>query len=787
MNKNSNQSPAAPGECDQEQAAQTFTAVSLLYDEKTQRLNAVLTPTDTDPNLDYQSLQELIKDQGYASFQVPGPALENVLRKIRSGETGSIELAEKPDYTAIELVYNPETRLLSAELSATDEDPKVNWTSLQALISENHYETFQIQGAVLQDLLKRAANKERGSFPLGEKPEYTDVVLGYDENSRVLSAILTATDEDPKITLLSLQEIIQANGYESYLPKGTELQALHKRLINKERGIFPLGEKPQYTHLQLAIDEQSNFLNATLTATDDNPNITLKSLQEAISSKNFDTLFFEEDALKKLFEQIKNKQWGVFPIAERKDAEIIITLSDDEMMAFITTTEAYGGKVLTAAEIKAAISNVAVEPSFCDQVALKQALESSAVTDLKFAEGKAPVDGLDAQFKALVEEVIYHAPTIDEDSGKADQHEIQDFTIVDVGKPVMQRIPATAGTNGSNVLGLMLPAQLGDDKPFATETLGVIVDPNDKNRLIADAKGHPVIMPDGVRVDKTLKVNNVDLRTGNITLDGSLLVVGEVKADMEINVTGDVIVNGIIDGATVAAGNDITIGGGVIGRELKSSTAHPLAAILTSGGNIKARFASFATITAGKNVEVAEYITHCDVVAREKLLVGQAGGKGRLFGGKCHAEDGMIANIVGTDADVKTLVSVGIASELQNNCDKLTEKKATATTQVAQLTVVFKQYMEAHKKQALSKEKLAKAKTIRNTVTSLKESIEALDKDLAVIKSEIKSAKKSDIIVQKIIYPGVLITVNGVELPIRKQAKGGRFIRDGDGVRWINV
>jgi uncharacterized protein (DUF342 family) len=761
-----------------------FIAVALIFDQQSKWLNADLKITDIDPAIDYQSLQDLIRAEGYESFRVPPKALEDVIRKIRKGETGTVALVKKPEYTAINFSYDERTRKLSADLISADEDPKLSWASLQEFIRENNYESFQIQGKVLQDLLKRAANHERGSFVIGERPVYTQVQLRYDEDTRILSAVLSATDHDPKITLAVLQEWITAGGYDAYLSKDTVLEALHKRITNKERGSFPIGEKPQYTGLQLVFDQSTNVLNATLAATDEDPNISLQTLQEMIKNNHYDQLFFEPDALDKLFERIKKKERGIFPLAQCKDAEIFITVSDDEMCAFLTTTPAYGGKKLTQSSINAAIANAGIDAALCDQVALKKALESGAVTELKFAKGKEPVTGLNTRFEALVEEVIYHAPSIDKKSDKADLHEIQDFTVVKPGQPLMQRIPATAGINGQNVLGKVLMAQPGEDLPFSTLTDDVIIDPADSNKLIANAKGHPVIMKDGARIDKTLKVANVDIKTGNITLDGSLLVIGEVKTDMEIDVTGDVIVNDIVAGASIKAGNNIIIKGGIVGSPAKHSPQNSLMANLSAGGNIQARFASLASLTAGKNIEIAEYIAHSEVRAKEKVLLGQAGGKGCLIGGNCYAEEGVVINVAGTDAGVKTLISVGYASELQKNHDDLVDQKAVLNVQAVQLTAVFRQYMEQHKQQPLSPEKLNKAKVIKNTVTALKAEIAAIDNQITSLKTALKSVKTSDIIVKKEMYPNVEVTVNGKELLIRQQTKGGHFVVDGNDLKW---
>jgi uncharacterized protein (DUF342 family) len=583
LNKDNDNQEVSGEEDSQEQTSPSFIGVALSYDEKNKLLSAVLSHTDTDPVIDFTSLQELINDQGYESFQVPDPALENVLRKIGSGEIGSVELAEKPVYTMIDFVYNEETRILTAELVSTDENPQLSSATLQKTIQENNYDVFQITGKVLKDLLDRVSKKEQGSIILGKKPEYTQV--------------------------------------------------------------------------QLIFDEVENQLNAELTATDDNPKITLESIQAMVSLQKFETLFFEDGALGNLLGQVKSQKRAVFPLAQRKNAEAIITVSTDEMSAFITTTQAYGGKDLTVPVIKTAIQNADIELSFCDRAVLKQALENP-VTDLKFAEGKSPVDGIDTQFKALVEEFIYHAPTIDKKTGKSDPNKILDFTIVEPGDQLMQRSPATAGTNGSNVIGQVNPAQPGTDIPYAAGTKGVKVDSNDSSILVASEKGHPIIMTDGVEVDQTLKVDNVDVKTGNITLEGSLLVIGEVLAGMEVNITGDIYVGGIVSSATIIAGNDITVKGGVIGSEKgndeHSEETNHLVAKLTAGGNIKAKFVSLCVLKADHNIEVSEYIAHSEVHAKGKILIGQAGGKGSLFGGHCHASGGVVTNIVGTDAEVRT-------------------------------------------------------------------------------------------------------------------------------------
>lgn len=611
---------------------------------------------------------------------------------------------------------------------------------------------------------------------------FSTVAMSYDKKKDSLTATLNLTNTDPGINLSSLQEMVITQAPELYRVPDKTLNDLLRMTKNGETGKILLDKSPEYTRIELTANEQGDLLNATLSGVLENPNHTQQSLQEIINNSDCANFFFEADAIDKLLKKIKSNERGVFPLGERKDAQVELTVSEDKMSASITTTAPFGGKNLADTVIRSAIIKSGIEPEFCNPTALKQALKGP-VSELIFAEGNAPINGVDTQYKALVEEVVYHPPVVDKKSGKVDHGKIKDFTIVDVGDPVMQRTPATEGKVGSNVLGEVIPAQAGEVIPFSKESKDVVVDPNDCNRFIADAKGHPVIMANGVLVDKTLKVSNVDIRTGNITLDGSLLVTGEVKSDMEINVTGDVIVAGIVGNATIIAGNDITIKGGVIGSEETAEDGSP-SATLSAGGSIKAQFASLAELNAKRNVEVAQYIAHCNVSAKDKVLIGQNGGKGRIFGGSCHADEGVIANVLGTDADVRTLISVGSASEIQKQLDSLSEEKQNQKTQAQQLYAVFTQYMDLHKKKPLSKEKIQKATAIKNTVTSIKQKIEVITQQQSALNSELKQASSSDIIVKKAMYPNVLVAVNGLELPIRKETKGGHFIQQGKDIKW---
>lgn len=549
------------------------------------------------------------------------------------------------------------------------------------------------------------------------------------------------------------------------------------------------GKPREYTAVSFSLDQQTGRLSAKLSATDQATEFSLADLQSMVGVPPFNNLYYEADSLSNLLLRIARHERGFFAVAERRDPEVFIDVSPDKMSATLTTTASYGGHVLTATELQAAIETRGIVFDYCDKDSIRIAMETP-VKKLKFVEGKEPVDGVDAKFIALVDEVIIHTPKVDDTTGKVDFHNVHEFTIVDKGTPVMRRVPAVAGVNGFDVCGLVLPAAQGDELRFAVNMKGVMVDEKDENLLVAAEMGHPVILSNGVLVDKTLTVENVDIKTGDITMDGSLLVKGDVSSDLKIEVTGSVLVNGIVGAASIRADHDIIVAGGIIGGEDKEGVRQNdklVTANLIAGGCIKARFVSFAQLDSGRDVEVAEYIGHSKVAAQGRVLLGQAGGKGCLYGGLCHGGKGVVANVVGTKTDVKTSVSAGEGTGLQEQYNNLCAEKSAITIQRNQLMTVLNQYIALHKKNSLSQEKLEKGKVIKSTIDALALRISEIEALVVSVKKVLKNSVAADILVTKAVFPNVQVIINGCELPVRLESKGSRFFQQGNEIKWNSL
>lgn len=665
----------------------------------------------TTSHIDLNGVQGLVNQMGFGHYHVSNAGFSDLLSALTGSSAADVLLATKPLYVALSLEYNSQTRQLFAVLSETSIESKITADSIQKEIETQNLQDLDIRQNSILDLVKKAAHNELGTFLIGEKPSYTQILFTQDQDSDTLFAHLTSSEKEFCLTPDHLQEMLISQGYEHYYLEPNALEGILKKASINERGRFAIGEK--------------------------------------------------------------------------RDARIEISFDEELMTAYITVLAAQGGKDLDQQIIESGLANSDIDSSCCDTKILEKILKDQHAKKIAFAFGVEPVDGTDTRFKPLVEEIEHITPE-ETRSGKIDLREIINFTQVNVGDKLMQRIPSVAGINGRNVKGQVIPAVDGESIPFNTDLYGAQTSLEDENILVATERGHPVILNDGVRVDKTLIVNNVDMSSGNINYDGSLMVKGEVFPGMKIKVTGDICVQGVVTKASLHAKNNIKIMCGIIGSDPSKDGEESPPATIKAGGNITAQYATQSKLTAGNNVEAKEYLSHCEVEAKNKILVGQQGGKGKIFGGYCFAQAGIEANSLGTDGSVKTFVSAGTPHHQQKQYEKLQATLKNRKEQAKQLRGMLHKYALMIKTNPEDQEKLEKIHSIKGVLHNLTDETKKMEATLAKINRFFKEGKRASVIIRKTTFPNVTISINGAEFNIRQNSKGGTFTKVGGEIRWHN-
>jgi uncharacterized protein (DUF342 family) len=361
------------------------------------------------------------------------------------------------------------------------------------------------------------------------------------------------------------------------------------------------------------------------------------------------------------------------------------------------------------------------------------------------------------------------------DDGSVDYHEIGSFITVNAGDLLMRRTPPTKGTNGIDIYGKIIPAKPGKDIPYANHLTGAEVDKSDRNLLIASTGGQPQIVDHGMTVSPVINLKDVDLSTGNIDFDGTVNIKGDVVEGMKIYATGDIIVNGMMEGADLQAGGNIIISKGVIGRgELRTDNGEPGhgIAILKSEGSIEARFIENAIVHADENVTAGELVSHCEISALNQVLVGKKGAKkGHILGGITKAVVAVEAQVLGSQSNVKTIIEVGNNPELhertlqveQSYNEKLEEQQKLGT-----LIHRLKEQTDA-KSQAIMARALSTLKKINEDLATITEEKLQLEKQDNLTES-------AKVTVRKHAFPGVSITIGKNTYTVNDRTEAGSFV-----------
>lgn len=270
--------------------------------------------------------------------------------------------------------------------------------------------------------------------------------------------------------------------------------------------------------------------------------------------------------------------------------------------------------------------------------------------DVVFAEGTEPVEGRDAELKYYFSTEHVNKPKMNED-GTVDFHKLDVISSVKAGDVVAEIIPEDKGVPGRNIYGVYNPPRKVARKVFKYgRNLQVS---EDGCKLVSLVTGHVTLENGKIMVSNEFEVaSDVDNSVGDIEFDGNVYIKGNVLAGFKVTASGDVIVNGVVEGAEIKAGGDIVLQRGILGMDK---------GILEAGGNITAKFIENANVKSGGDIDT-NAIMHSNVSANG--IVDVHGKKGSLTGGVVRAGSKVVAKIIGSEMGTSTVISVGTDPEL---------------------------------------------------------------------------------------------------------------------------
>lgn len=449
---------------------------------------------------------------------------------------------------------------------------------------------------------------------------------------------------------------------------------------------------------------------------------------------------------------------------KRIDGTFSINIAADQLEAQLTITPPIGGNAVTSEQVFRALEEKKVTRGVMNEM-IEAAVATGRAEGKLIACGRKPVPGNDAQLVSLIPEMKERRPQMEDESDIVNFRDLGDIISVRPGDPLMRRIPPTDGEPGENILGGTVPPTPGKDMQFAPELSGSAISPDDADLLVAAIAGQPVLVSFGVIVEPTITLKNVDLSSGNVHFEGSIVITGDVIAGMEVKAAGDISIGGTVEAAKIEAGGDVEIKGGIIGHvQIRNDKGelNPASAQVLAKGSVTALFMEKTLAVAGNNIAVKELAMQSELTAGGQIVVGEEGkSKGHIIGGLSRATNLIRAIVIGSHASVPTRIEVGVdpyAQEKLAAVKKQLDEKQKELEEVGKALTYIKENPTRFAPEA--------AKRKEQTSNWLQTEVMELTGQKKRLQKKLENVDNARIKVEKNIYYGVQVAIGDKTLMV---------------------
>ncbi len=382
------------------------------------------------------------------------------------------------------------------------------------------------------------------------------------------------------------------------------------------------------------------------------------------------------------------------------------------------------------------------------------------------AEELAPVDGYDAVLTYNFNTEFIAKPRMNED-GSVDFHQLDMINHVTKGDVVATITPENQGSLGINIYGSPIKPKKVLRKTFK---FGRNLKPSEDGlQLITQVTGHVTLEGDKIFVSNEYEVGtDVDNSTGDIDYDGNIRIKGNVLAGFKVTATGNITVDGVVEGAELNAGGNIILQRGIQGMNK---------GILNAGGDIAATFIENSIVKAGGDIDT-DAILHSKVTARGNIEVH--GKNGYLMGGVVRAGSCLEAKIIGSEMGTTTVVGVGTDPELVVHIENLKTQILKSNQDKQKLTQIVT--MLRKKQEAEGKLDAQKTEMLQKSVKSMM----LLEQSIIELRNEYKSESQlihedadARVKITGSIYPGTKIEIGDASLFIRDRNDHCQYVKNG--------
>ena len=448
------------------------------------------------------------------------------------------------------------------------------------------------------------------------------------------------------------------------------------------------------------------------------------------------------------------------------DAIFVVDISKDEMKATCTiNAPAMGGADISHEMIDRALKTQGVVAGISDEKI--EALVDKPVYNVPVvvAEAIQPVDGRDAYIAYNFETDRSKIRAKEAANGQVNFKELNLIQNVVEGQPLAQKMLAERGRSGKTLFGRYLEAKNGKDINLPIGK-NVTVD-TDGRTILAAMNGQVLLINDKINVEPIMEVDGVNIKTGNITFLGTVIVNGNVEDGFDIKASGNIEINGAVGASHLESDGDIIVSQGVVGRDEGE---------ILCGGSLWAKFIQNTKVSVQENIIVNDSIMNSDVSAQKRIIL--QGKRAQITGGHLFATETVLAKNIGSaGGGTETVIEVGIDPKAKHRLAELLEMQGNNLKELEELELNL-QTLENTKKirKTLSKDKEENLKKLSMRKVEIKKENEVYNKEITEIQAHLRELKNiGKVYAAGTVYSGVKIYVRDEKDEVRADVKSVTF------------
>ncbi len=378
------------------------------------------------------------------------------------------------------------------------------------------------------------------------------------------------------------------------------------------------------------------------------------------------------------------------------------------------------------------------------------------------AVGKPATEGRDGWYEYFFRTELNRQPKLLPD-GSVDFHSVEWFEMVREGQRIAFYHGAEMGTPGYTVTGKPVPARKGREKSLLTGKGFKLLE--DNKTYISTLNGKIEILGQRIEITKMLMAHEVNLATGNVNFDGSVYVTGNVGAGTLIQATGDIVVNGYVEAASIESKGSVMLRQGLNGNGV---------GYIMADGDVEGKFFESCKIYSRGNIRCGHCL-NCDLHAEEKIFVN--GKSGMLAGGVAYARKGMDLQFAGNHVGLATHLKLGLDKAFSEQRSEVDTRIAEARKQLSIFTNAYRDFQRRYPPEI--RNTMEMYLKIESAVYTKEQELVALGQEKSKLESDMKEMQDVEVKIRGTLYEGTQIKINGKNW-FARQVSNVRIKKKGD-------